>query len=193
MKGLQSFQIATGERGHVCIWVEIDRSCWLCYNLVITYCLINTVQIENPKSRQEWNSWFSWSAVTEGAAACVRKTEKLLLSSVVCSGRTKGETFKRSNENQEPKSHWLLMKVRGWCFCCASETSSFSIVKVADGGWDLSVPPFGLLQEQKLPWVMFAVWPQLNADPLCLFPWGTVSNHTPPLSSPLCAAEPLER
>lgn len=98
---------------------------------------------------------------------------------MVCSGRTKGETFKSSNENQEPKSHWLLMKVRGRRFCCASETSSFSIVQVADGGWDLPVPPFGLLQEQKLPRVMFAVWPELNTDPLYWLPWGTVSNHTP--------------
>lgn len=126
MKGLQSFQVAAAERGLVYIWEEIDWTCWLCYNLVITHCLINTVQIENPKSRQEWNSHFSWSTVTEGAAACVRKTEKLLLSSVVCSGRTKGETFKRSNENQKPKSHWLLMKVRGRRFCCASETSSLN-------------------------------------------------------------------
>lgn len=42
-----------------------------------------------------------------------------------------------------------------------------------------AVPPFGLLQEQKLPWIMFAVWPELNTDPLYLFPWGTISNHTP--------------
>lgn len=110
---------------------------------------------------------------------CLSQTEKLLLSSVVCSGRTKGETFKRSNENQEPKSHWLLMKVRGRCFCCASETSSFSIVEIADGGWDLPVLPFGLLKEQKLPWVMFTVWPKLNTDPLYLFSWGTTSNPTP--------------
>lgn len=71
------------------------------------------------------------------------------------------------------------MKVRGRRFCCSSETSSFSIVQVADGGWDLPVPPFGLLQEQKLPSVMFDMWPKLNTDPLYLFPWGTASNHTP--------------
>lgn len=64
---------------------------------------------------------------------CLSRTEELLLSSLVCSGRTKGETFKSRNGNQEPKSHWLLMKVRGRRFCCASETSSFSIVQVADG------------------------------------------------------------
>lgn len=66
---------------------------------------------------------------------CLSRTEKLLLSSVVCSGRTKEETFKSSNENQEPKSHWLLMKVRGRRFCCASETSSFSIVQLLNCWW----------------------------------------------------------
>lgn len=189
MKGLWSFQVAAGERGH--IWEEIDQTCHLCCNLVIIHCRINALQIENSKSRQEWNSLFLVSRNWRGC--CLSWTEKLLLSSVVCSGMTKGETFKSNNENQEPKSHWLLMKVRGRRFCCASEISSFSIVQVAGGGWDLPVPPFGLLQEQKLPWVVFAVWPELNTNPLYLFPWGTVSNHTPTSVLLLCVLQSLLR
>lgn len=51
MKNPQSFQVAAGERGRVCIWEQIDRNCWLYYNLVITYLLIDTVQIEKLPSR----------------------------------------------------------------------------------------------------------------------------------------------
>lgn len=122
MKNPQSFQVVAGERGHVCIWEQIDRNCWLCYNSVITHRLINIAQIEKPQVEAEVKlALFSVSLNWSGC--CLSRTETLLLSSVVCGGRTKGEIFKSRNENQELKSHWLLMKVRGRRFRCASETS----------------------------------------------------------------------
>lgn len=122
MKNPQNFQVAAGERGCVCIWEQIDHNCWLYYNLVITHWLIDTVQIEKLQVEAEVKLALLLVSLN-WTGCCPSQTEMLLLSSVVCSGRMKRETFKSYIENQDLKSHWLLMKVRGRCFCCASGAS----------------------------------------------------------------------
>lgn len=180
MKTPQSFQVAAGGRGHVCTWEQIDRNCQFWYNLVITYRLINTTQIKKPQVEAEVKLVlspvsFNWSG------CCMSRTEIFLLSSVVCSGRTKGETFKSHNENWDPKSYWLLMKVRGRCFRCASETSLLFLNCPSCWWWMTCAcatfwSPLGTKVVSSY-FVRYLAWAETQI-PLYLFPWRVVCNHT---------------
>lgn len=195
MENRKSFQIAAGERSHVCIWEQIDRNCWLCCNSVITHWLINTAQIEEPQLEAEVKLAL-FPVILNWIGCCLSWTEMLLLSSVVCSRRTKGEIFKSHNENQELKSHWLLMKVRGRRFRCASETSLLFLNCPSCWWWMRCAcatfwTPLGTKVVSSY-FVRYLAWAETQIPFTCFHEERSVITHTSPsLSSTCCRAMSL--